>query len=92
MNSKNIILDKTYSLSLEVTRLCINLQKTQKEFVLTHQLIKSATSVGANVEEAQGSQSRKDFLTKISIAYKESLETKYWLRLIKDLKLEDLDK
>jgi len=57
------------------------------EFVLSKQLLKSGTSIGANVEEAQAGQSRADFLSKMSIASKEARETRYWLRLIRDSKI-----
>lgn len=56
----------------------------QKQFALSQQLLKAGTSIGANVEEALGAQSRKDFISKMSIAYKEARETNYWLRLRRD--------
>ena len=56
----------------------------KKEFVLSKQIVRSGTSIGANVEEAIGGQSGKDFLSKMSIAYKEARETHYWLRLLRD--------
>ena len=60
------------------------LQNDKKEFVLSKQLLRSGTSIGANVEEAIGGQSRKDFYAKLTIAYKEARETKYWIRLLTD--------
>ncbi|MEN9598637.1 MAG: hypothetical protein RL596_948, partial [Bacteroidota bacterium] len=59
-------------------------QKEKKEFALAKQILRSGTSIGANIEESIGAQSRKDFLSKISIAYKETRETHYWLRLLND--------
>lgn len=56
----------------------------EKEYILTKQCIRSATSVGANISEAQRSQSRKDFISKLSISMKESYETRYWLNLLSD--------
>lgn len=56
----------------------------KKEFVLSKQLLRSGTSIGANVEEAIGGQSRKDFFAKLTIAYKEARESHYWIRLLKD--------
>jgi four helix bundle protein len=56
----------------------------KKEFVLSKQILRSGTSIGANIEEAIGAQSNKDFLSKLSIAYKEARETHYWLRLLHD--------
>ena len=84
---ENLILQKTYELALAVIPLCRELQMKQHEYVLSRQLMKAGTSVGSNVEEAQGGQSRADFLSKMSIAAKEARETSYWLRLIRDSKL-----
>ncbi|MGG6230272.1 four helix bundle protein [Tenacibaculum sp. SDUM215027] len=58
--------------------------KENKEFILSKQIVRSGTSVGANIVEANGAISKADFLAKISIAYKECLETKYWLSLLKN--------
>ena len=58
------------------------LSETKKEYVLSKQILKSGTSIGANITEANGAISKQDFSAKMSIAYKESLETKYWLRLL----------
>jgi four helix bundle protein len=80
-SGENVVLEKSYSFALEV----IGIHKAmaaQKEFVLSRQLLKSGTSIGANVEEAQAAQSRNDFLSKMSIACKEARETRYWLRLL----------
>jgi four helix bundle protein len=60
------------------------MREEKKEYILSKQLLRSGTSIGANVEEACSGQSRKDFIAKLSIAQKESFETKYWLRLLKD--------
>ena len=84
---ENPILEKSYELALAVIPLCRELQMQQHEYVLSRQLMKAGTSVGSNVEEAQGGQSRADFLSKMSIAAKEARETHYWLRLIRDSKL-----
>ena len=84
---ENLILQKSYQLGLAVIPLCRELQMKQHEYVLSRQLMKSGTSVGSNVEEAQGGQSRADFLSKMSIAAKEGRETHYWLCLIRDAKL-----
>ena len=61
----------------------------KKEFVLSKQIVRSGTSIGANVEEAIGGQSKKDFLSKMGIAYKEARETHYWLRLLRDSNILD---
>ena len=81
---KNIIVEKSYNFALRIVKLAQYLAKHKKEFVLSKQILRSGTSIGANVEEALGGQSSKDFLNKISIAYKEARETDYWLRLLKD--------
>lgn len=82
----NIIHEKSYSFALKIVDLYKNITKNQKEFTLSKQLLRCGTSIGANVEESQGGQTRKDFATKIQIAYKESLEAIFWLRLLRDSK------
>ncbi len=81
---ENVIQDKSYAFALKIVRLYQHLTSTKREFVLTKQLLRSGTSIGANIEEAIGGQSRADFISKLSIAYKEARETCYWLRLLKD--------
>jgi len=81
--AKSLIKDKSYCFALEIIGLYKTLLK-QNEYVLSKQLLKSGTSIGANVEEALAGQSRADFLSKMSIASKEARETNYWLRLLKD--------
>jgi len=79
---KNVILDKSFKFAVRIVRLYQYLCNNKKEFVLSKQILKSGTSIGANIEEAHGGISTPDFSSKISIAYKESKETKYWLRLL----------
>jgi four helix bundle protein len=81
---KSIVKEKSYNFALRIVKLYKHLIEVKKEFVLSKQLLRCGTSIGANVEEALGGQSDKDFIAKISIAYKESRETNYWLRLLKD--------
>ena len=69
---------------MRIVRLCKYLRKVKQEYVLSKQILRSGTSIGANIEEAIGGQSDKDFLNKLSIAYKEARETSYWLRLLHD--------
>ena len=88
---ENVILTKTYNFELNIIRLYKELVYYQKEFDLSRQLLRSATSIGSNSEEAVGAQSRKDFSAKFSIAYKESRETKYWLRLLRDSQILKTD-
>ncbi len=86
----SIIQNKSFNFALEIIHLYSQLQQN-KEYVISNQLLKSGTSIGANVEEASGGQSRKDFLAKMYIAYKEAKETKYWLRLLKHSNLVKID-
>ena len=81
--AESIIQGKSFQFALNVIALYKNVQ-AQKEFVLSKQLLRSRTSIGANVEEATAAQSRRDFLSKMSIASKEARETKYWLRLLQE--------
>jgi four helix bundle protein len=87
-NKDNIILTKTFDFALRVIEVYKVLYK-QHEFVLSKQLLRSATSIGANAEEAIAGQSLRDFTAKMSIASKEARETHYWLRLISASKLTD---
>jgi four helix bundle protein len=84
MKSNNVIQEKSYCFAIRIVKLCRNLQKDKREFVLSKQLLKSGTSIGANIEEAIGAQSTKDFLSKLAIAYKEARESHYWIRLLGD--------
>ena len=73
---------KSFHFSVRIVKLCRNLRNEQKDFILFNQLLRSGTSIGANIAEAQQAQSRADFVSKISIALKEAVETDYWLRLL----------
>ncbi|MDD5528262.1 MAG: four helix bundle protein [Patescibacteria group bacterium] len=84
MKEDNAALDKSYKFAIRTVRLYQYLTGEKREYVLSKQVLRSGTSIGANTEEAVGGFSRKDFIAKISIAYKEARETKYWLRLLKD--------
>ncbi len=84
MKENNIIQQKSYAFALKIIVIYQHLTREQKEFILSKQLIRSGTSVGANVEEAIGAQSKNDFTAKMSIAYKEARETLYWIRLLTD--------
>lgn len=80
----NVIQVKSYAFAVRVVRLYQHLSESKKEFVLSKQVLRAGTSIGANAEEAIGGQSKADFISKMSIAYKEARETSYWLRLLKD--------
>lgn len=86
----NIIKDKSYLFALRIIKLYKFLIERKKEHIISKQILRSGTSIGANIEEAIGAQSRKDFIMKLSIAYKEGRETHYWLRLLKDSGYIDL--
>ncbi|HFC00327.1 MAG TPA: four helix bundle protein [Phaeodactylibacter sp.] len=81
---KNIIRDKTFAFGKRIVKLCIYLEKNKKEYVLSKQLLRSGTSPGAMVRESEHSESRKDFIHKLSIALKEANESEYWLQLMKE--------
>ncbi len=80
---ENIIATKTYSFAVKIVLLSKKLV-SKNEYVLSKQILKSGTSIGANVEEAIRGISKKDFRAKMSISYKEARETNYWLRILKD--------
>lgn len=90
MKTNNIILDKTFEFSLSIIKLYIRL-KQENEFIISKQILRSATSIGANVEESIAAQSKKDFISKMAIASKEARETKYWLRLLSQSELTQID-
>jgi four helix bundle protein len=79
-----ILKDKSYAFAVRIVKLYQFFIGEKKEFVLIKQLLRSGTSIGANVAEAYGAISDADFSAKMSIAYKETLETKYWLSIFKD--------
>lgn len=85
MNSeKPTLKTKSYAFSIRIVRLSQFMQKEKKEFVLSKQVLRSGTSVGALIREAEFAQSRADFINKMSISLKEANETEYWLCLLKD--------
>lgn len=77
-----IVEDKSFTFAVDAVNITKKLQQTQKEYNLTGQFVRSATSIGANASEAKYAQSRKDFISKMTIALKEANETKYWIRLM----------
>ncbi len=86
----NIILDKSFDFAIHAIELCQLLQQ-HHETVLSKQLLRSGTSIGANVEESTAAQSQKDFITKMSIASKEARESRYWLKLLERSQLVKMD-
>ena len=96
MGKHKDIQERTYNFALRIVKMCQALQQDAVSRVLVNQVLRSGTSIGANVEEAQDAQSKPDFLSKMSIVLKESRETLFWLRLIRDsgevsaLKMDDI--
>jgi four helix bundle protein len=90
MASKSIVQEKSFQFSLKIIGLYQKLQQ-EKEFVVSKQLLRSGTSIGANIEEALAAQSRRDFHAKMTIASKEARETRYWLRLLQESQLVKLE-
>lgn len=86
---KNPLIKRSYGLSRDVCILCFRIQKENREFDITRQLIRSISSVTANLFESRGAVSAKDFFHKYSICYKELMESYYWINLISDIKLVD---
>ncbi len=84
MKKDNVTYEKAYNFAIRIVKAFQYLCQSKKEFVLSKQMLRSGTSIGANIAEANGAISDADFSSKISIAYKECLETKYWLSLLKD--------
>ena len=86
---ENLIKTKSYNFALRSVKLYKYLVLEKKEFILSKQLVKSATSVGANVEEADAGQSKRDFIAKMQISLKEAKESHYWIRLLRDSEILD---
>jgi four helix bundle protein len=82
MKQENIILDKSFAFAIRIVKLYTYLCETKKEYVLSKQLLRSGTSIGANINEAQAGQSTNDFIAKMSIASKEARESRYWIDLL----------
>ena len=82
MAKYNIIQEKSFDFAIRIINLYKFLQKEKNEFVLSKQILRSGTSIGANIEEGIGGQSDKDFFAKLNISYKETRETIYWLKLL----------
>ena len=78
----NVVEEKSFRFAVRIVKLCKYLRGSKKEYVLSKQILRSGTSIGANIAEAQQAQSRADFISKLSIALKEAGETNYWLRLL----------
>ncbi len=82
MENENVIQNKSFQFAVRIVKLYQHLVDAKREFVLSKQILRSGTSIGANVAEAQQAQSKADFISKASIALKEATETKYWIELL----------
>lgn len=80
--SESIMLEKAKDFAVEVVELCKSIKSEKKESVLTNQLLRSGTSIGANIHESKYAQSRADFISKMQIALKECYESEYWLEIL----------
>lgn len=87
---ENIVKDKSFQFALGIIQLYKRLVE-EKEFVISRQLLKSGTSIGANIVEAGAAQSKADFVSKMSIASKEARETEYWLQLLRESRMTEID-
>ena len=79
---KQAVQEKSFDFAIRIVKLCRFLRDEQSEYVLSKQLLRSGTSIGANIAEAQQAQSKADFINKVNIALKEAYETNYWIRLL----------
>ncbi len=87
---ENLVLEKSFAFSLSIIEL-YKILRAKSEFVISKQLLRSATSIGANANEASAAQTKKDFIAKMAISSKEARETHYWLRLLQKSQLVPLD-
>jgi len=92
MKNSNEIKDRSYLFSLRIFKICRHLDTNKFNRNISSQLFRSGTSIGANVEEAVAAHSRKDFISKLTIALKEARESLYWLRLIRDSETIPIEK
>jgi four helix bundle protein len=81
---ESLIRDKTFQFSIRVVKMCRYLQETKKEYIISKQVLRSGTSIGANTRESLNAESKLDFIHKLAIAQKEADETLYWLELLKE--------
>jgi four helix bundle protein len=86
---QNVLLEKTFEFAVESVKIARKIQEKHKEYIVSRQFLKAATSIGANSEEAVAAHSTADFIAKLTISQKEARETKYWLRLIHASELYD---
>lgn len=90
MKKENVILEKSFDFALQIIELYKKLV-AEKEFIISKQLLRSGTGIGANIEEATAAISKRDFIAKMSVSSKEARETRYWLRLLEKSKLVNIE-
>ena len=84
MAKSNVLQEKSYNFAIRIVKLAQFLREKKSEYILSKQLIRSGTSIGANIEEASGAQSDSDFIAKLHISLKEAKESHDWIRLLRD--------
>jgi len=84
MKGNNVLVDESFKFAVRIVKLYKYLSENKKEFILSKQVLRSGTSIGANINEAQEAQSKNDFISKLSISLKEARESKYWIELLKE--------
>ena len=84
MAKDSVLREKSYDFAIRIIKLAKFLREEKQEYILSRQIVRCGTSIGANIEEASGAQSDNDFIAKLHISLKESKETHYWLRLLRD--------
>ena len=89
--SKSVLRDKSYTFAIQIVKLSQFLQTEKREYVLSKQILRSGTAIGAIIREAEFGQSKPDFINKLSIALKEANETEYWLSILKDTGFIDIN-
>ena len=87
--AENPVKEKSFRFAVRIVRLCKFLTEEKKEYVISRQILRSGTSIGANVKEALQAESKADFIHKLSISLKEASETEYWLQLLKETEYID---
>lgn len=87
MKEQNIVKEKSLDFSVRIYNLCRYVREKNSEYILTKQLCKSGTSIGANISEADAAQTHEDFFAKMHIALKEAYETEYWIKLMRRTRL-----
>lgn len=83
MRRNSIVYDKSFKFAIRIVKLYKHLKETKKEYIMSKQLMRCGTSIGANISEGIEGQSKKDFISKLSIALKEANESRYWINLMK---------